>query len=128
MRRLSCLAFLVVTFSSGAFADAGGTLYARLGGKSAVTAFVNAGVEQAASLPRTREALAQADLARIKTQLTQRICALSGGGCRAPVADPRTVHLIESLRTSMRDHGVPLAARNELLEVLVPARRDVARL
>jgi len=99
------------------------SLYARLGGNHVVNAFVNDSIDQAAALA----ALGEADLAQLKSQLAQRICALAGGGCKAPAGAPPVAPLIESLRSSMRGHGIPLAARNELLEKLVPVSRKTAR-
>jgi hypothetical protein len=70
---------------------------------------------------------------QIKTALGARICALAGGGCRmdAPpldVSDAGFVALVAELRSAMRAEHVPLAARNELLELLAPQPRDVASL
>ena len=36
--------------------------------------------------------------------------------------------LVEAMRESMRAHDVPLAARNQLLEILAPMNRDVVKL
>ena len=36
--------------------------------------------------------------------------------------------LVEVLRDSMRARDVPLAARNQLLEILAPMKRDVVKL
>jgi hypothetical protein len=33
--------------------------------------------------------------------------------------------MVEVLRDSMRQHGIPLGARNELLALLAPMKRDV---
>jgi len=127
-RHVSLYALLVAAACGTTVAGTGNSLYERLGGNATVSAFVNESVDRAAADPRTRDALGDDDLARLKTLLAQRICALTGGGCKAAAHDPRISQLIESLRASMREHDVPLAARNELLEVLVPARQDVARL
>ena len=126
-RHFSSIVCLAAAICSPAFADSGESLYARLGGVDTVNAFVNESVDQAAARPGVREALGQADLARLKTQLAQRICALAGGGCQAPAGGPQVAPFIETLRSSMRGHGIPLAARNELLEALLPVLREVAR-
>jgi len=125
MKRQALLFTLLATTLGNALAGERGSLYARLGGNSAVRAFVNDSVDRAALQPRA--ALDDADLARVKTQLAQRICALTGGGCKSPQDHPQFAPFVETLRVSMRDHAVPLAARNELLEILVPVRRDLAR-
>jgi len=126
-RHVIRIVLLAAAISGPAFADSGKSLYTRLGGNHIVKAFVNDSVDQAAANPDIREALGQADLAQLKSQLAQRICALAGGGCKAPARSPQVAPFIETLRSSMRGHGIPLAARNELLEVLVPVRREVAR-
>ena len=117
--RTSLLA-LIATFCSVALADNAphaDSLYARLGGAHAVSAIVS---DAAAHLGPRRQ------------DLESSICARSGGGCREPdaglaLSDAEFVTLVEQLRASMRTHGVPLAARNELLEALAPMRRGVAR-
>ena len=58
----------------------------------------------------------------------RRICAVTGGGCRYRGAADTDPELVEALRLAMRTHGVPLAARNELLEALAPTRRNGAAL
>lgn len=116
----SALLALFATFCSVALADNAApadSLYARLGGASAVAALVSdAGAHWG---PRRQE-------------LESSICALAGGGCRRPdarlaLSDAEFVTLLEQLRSSMRTRGVPLAARNELLEALAPMRRLPAR-
>ena len=126
-RHAPLLAFLVAATCGAAIADTGGSLYERLGGNPKVAAFVSDSVDQAAADPRTRAALGADDLAELKRRIAQRICALTGGGCKAPTQDARIAQLVENLRISMRYHDVPLAARNELLEILVQVRQDVAR-
>ena len=132
-RRTPLLAALLITLAS--LASAGDverkapadSLFSRLGGTERVAAFVDATVNELAAQP----GIGDFDGSRaeeIKADLVARICALTGGGCRYR---SRTLHtgteLIETLRVAMRTHGVPLAARNELLEALAPARK-VARL
>jgi len=117
--RTSLLA-LFATFCSVALADNApppDSLYARLGGASTVSAIASD---------------AGAHLGPRRADLESSICALAGGGCRRPDAglaltDAEFVTLLEQLRASMRTHGVPLAARNELLEALAPMRRAPAR-
>ena len=98
---------------------ADGSLYQRLGGKAAVNFFVG-------------EAVDKADLRQLKDLLTAQICSRTGGGCDLtadspgrPISDAQFTGLVESLRHSMRSHDVPIAARNQLLEILAPMRRDL---
>jgi len=106
------------------------SLFDRLGGTLRVTAIVDTTIDELAARPEG-DALRER-VADIKADLLARICALSGGGCRYPskkvAALPPGNEMLEALRMAMRTHGVPLAARNELLEALATQRRDVARL
>ena len=112
--------FLVaIGISTTASAD---SLYARLGGTPVVTAFV-------------ADAIDKTHLPLAKEQLTERICALTGGGCSdggklnlshaaQPISGAEFSSLVEAMRESMRARNVPLAARNQLLEILAPVSRD----
>jgi hypothetical protein len=117
--------------AAGDAARAEDSLFSRLGGTARVSAFVDTTVEQLAAQPG--DALS-GNLDVVKADLVARICAVTGGGCRfkksAYKSAARTagVELVEALRVAMRTHGVPLAARNELLEALASTRRDLARL
>ena len=150
---LACLLSLVATGASTATAnDAAaarvpppaiaptGSLYARLGGTPIVTAFVGDTIDRVAANPETRRSFDKVDLQRVKDRLIEQICALTDGGCAHTTDAMPDVHagyrisgaeflgLVEVLRESMRAREVPLAARNELLEVLAPMKRDVVRL
>jgi len=115
---LSCLA----TAGETASAD---SLFARLGGTTRITAIVEATVETLAANSRESPSRAPQDT---KNDLVRRICAVTGGGCRYRGAADTGPELVEALREAMRTHGVPLAARNELLESLAPTRRNGAAL
>jgi hemoglobin len=116
-----------------------GSLYARLGGTPKVSAFVNQAIERVAADPRANPSFDQENLQRVKDMLLQQICTLTGG-CTCTGDAMREVHagppisadgfygLVEELRGAMRAQGVPLAARNELLDLIAPVTRDVAKL
>jgi hypothetical protein len=91
------------------------SLYARLGGTPVVSAFVADTIDKVVADPRSNQLA--------KEQLTQRICMLTGGGCisrqDAPGTQRADDRLVEALRESMRARDVPLAARNQLLEILL---------
>jgi hemoglobin len=117
-----------------------GSLYARLGGTPAVTAFVNETIEKVAVSPATQRSFDKVNLQHVKDMLIEQICSITGGGCAYTGDTMRDVHaghkitnaeffaLVEVLRDSMRTHRVPLSARNELLELLAPMKRDVVKL
>lgn len=114
-------ALFLVAFGSSTTASAD-SLYARLGGAPVVSAFVADAIEKT-HLPLAKE------------QLTERICTLTGGGCSdggklnlshaaQPISRAEFSSLVEAMRESMRARNVPLAARNQLLEILAPVSRD----
>jgi hemoglobin len=117
-----------------------GSLYARLGGTPKVTAFVSQTIEQVATDVHTRRSFDKVNLQHVKDMLAQQICSLTGGGCQYTGDTMRDVHaghkitnaeffaLVEMLREAMRASDVPLSARNELLEILAPMKRDVVKL
>jgi len=133
-RRTPLLAALLLSLGSlaaaGNAARAEDSLFSRLGGTARVSALVDTTVEQLAAQPG--DALS-GNLDVVKADLVARICAVTGGGCRFRKSAHQSASLtgaglVEALRVAMRTHGVPLAARNELLEALASTRRDVARL
>jgi len=117
-----------------------GSLYERLGGTPKVTAFVNQTIDEVAANPATNKSFDKVNLQHVKDMLIEQICSLTGGGCQYTGDTMRDVHaghhisnaeffeLVEVLRASMRAQEVPLAARNELLEILAPMKRDVVKL
>ncbi len=117
-----------------------GSLYERLGGTPAVTAFVADTIDKVVANPQTNRPFDKVNLQNAKDMLVEQICAFTGGGCPCSsepklavfasddISDMEYFGLIEALRESMRARDVPLAARNQLLEVLTPMERIVARL
>jgi hypothetical protein len=137
--RARLLALLAAGFCcTAAGHDAGSaSLFARLGGADKVHAIVDAAVAQWLMTTGADTSSAARNPQALKNSLVTEICARTGGGCRggassalpgalAGAAERRD--LLEALRVAMRAQNVPLAARNELLEALAPASRDVARL
>jgi|SRR5690349_10924557 len=117
-----------------------GSLYARLGGTPTVTAFVGQTIDHVANDEHTKRSFDKVNLQHVKDLLAEQICSLTGGGCTYSGDTMRDVHaghqitnaefyeLVEVLRDSMRAQKVPLSARNELLEILAPMKRDVVKL
>lgn len=126
----------VATAAADAHASAP-SLYARLGGEAGVTAITADLVDATARDPVLGRSFAHSDLARVKRLLAEQICDLTGGGCRYTGDSMRDVHaghaiterefyaMVDILRATLRRHRVPLAARNELLALLAPMRRDI---
>lgn len=140
---VSALFFCVAsaTFAAAPPATApAGSLYARLGGTPTVSAFVNQTIDRVAADPRMNQSFDKVNLQHVKDMLLEQICSLTGGGCTYTGDTMHDVHaghhisnaeffgLVEVLRGAMREQGVPLSARNELLEILAPMKRDVVKL
>jgi len=97
-------------------------LFSRLGGSATLEAIASDTVEAAAK----SNATVAGDLAGAKRNFALYLCARTGGGCKS-TGGGDFLALLEPLRIALRAHNVPLAARNELLEALAPARRDFAQ-
>lgn len=124
MARTALLTASLVAFCSLASAAdrPASPLFARLGGSATIDAIASDTIEAAAK----SNAFVAGDLAVAKQKFAQFICARTGGGCTIP-GGGEFLALVEPLRIALRAHNVPLAARNELIEVLTPARRDFAQ-
>ena len=74
---------------------------------------------------------------RIKRLLAEQLCELAAGPCRYSGSPMRESHaglhiteadfydMVATLRTILRERGVDAGARNELLRLLAPMKRDV---
>jgi hemoglobin len=74
---------------------------------------------------------------RVKEQLVDQICQISGGPCVYKGADMKSAHanldvtkadfnrLVEVLQDAMSAQGIPFRAQNQLLAKLAPMHRDV---
>lgn len=136
-RGLALPALTLLIFNS-VIAKAGtASLYERLGGHPTVQAIADDVIDDAANDPKLKRSFAKVDLSRVKRLLAEQICEVTGGGCQYTGDSMHDVHaglgiteaefygLVEVLRTSMRQHGVGLRERNELLKILAPMKRDV---
>jgi len=114
-----------------------GTLFDRLGGGSTVSSVVGKTLERAAQDPRTRRSFDGIKLAAVQKSLTQQICALGGGGCVYEGETMARSHqglkiqpsefdaLVDMLREEFDRAGVNAGAKNELLKLLAPMKRDI---
>jgi len=121
--------------SSAAHAKA--TLYARLGGAPGVAAIAATLIDRVAADPVTGPSFKDSKLERIKRLLAEQICDLSGGPCHYSGDPMKEVHaghhiseaqfyvMVDTLRDVLKERHVALGARNELLRLLAPMKRDV---
>jgi hemoglobin len=87
--------------------------------------------------PRTAPHFKEVKQDKLKTQLVDQFCQVSGGPCAYKGADMKTAHgnldirksdfhaLVEVLQQSMDAQGIPFRAQNELLAKLAPMHREV---
>ena len=135
MRTLSLLASLVLLGMS-ARADEP-TLYERLGGEAVLTRVATNTIERAAHDPRTERSFKDFKLVTIEKSLAQQLCAVSGGPCHYEGDTMATAHkdlhikpsefeaLVAILREELDAAGVNAGAKNDLLKVLAPMKRDI---
>lgn len=122
------------SFCTTAFAD---TLYERLGGERGVSRFVDQTVDQSANDPLTKRTFDKVDLKKLKQKVAEQICALTDGPCKYTGDSMKVVHqgmdlseaefygFVEILRKNLNRIEVPQSAKNELLRILAPMKRDI---
>ena len=113
------------------------SLYARLGGKPAITAVVDDFIGNVAADARINRRFAGTDIPQLKASLVDQICAGSGGPCTYKGGDMKTVHkgmrirdnewdaLVEDLVKSLDKFKVPAKEKGELLGILGPMKPDI---
>jgi hemoglobin len=131
--------FAPLLLMSAAFtaADAGTSLYTRLGGEAGVAAISNTLIDRVAQDPRLGQSFKDANLGHIKQMLAEQICELSGGPCRYSGDSMKQSHtghhigeaefygMVADLRVILKDQRVSQGATNELLRLLAPMKRDI---
>ncbi|MEO7854376.1 MAG: group 1 truncated hemoglobin [Rubrivivax sp.] len=113
------------------------SLYSQLGGEPVIAQVVSHTIDQAARDPRTRRSFEGIKLAAVKTSLAQQICALAEGPCRyegetmvrahreARITASEFDAMVGMLRRQLDAAGVDDAAKNRLLRLLAPMKRDI---
>ena len=117
-----------------AFAE---TLYERLGGQKTVADFVSETVELSATDQTIKRSFDKVDLKKLKVKVTEQICALTGGPCNYSGDSMKLAHqglditeaefygFVEIFRGTLNRANVPEGAKNELLRILAPMKRDI---
>ncbi len=113
------------------------TLYQDLGGEKGIAALTSDMVDLAHANPLTRRHFEKIDRVDLKKTLAQQFCELSGGPCVYKGKDMVKAHkaldlteadfntLVEALRIACARNGIPESAKNRLLALLAPMKRDV---
>lgn len=126
-----------IVLLTATLANAGSSLYDRLGGGDGVSAIVDELIDRSRTGPNTSRSFEKVNLKRLKQQIALQVCSLTGGPCAFIGDDMKTTHaghditqaefyaMVEILRGVLDDRGVGEREKNELLAVLAPFKRDV---
>ncbi len=128
---------MVVCCGCSCAAHATDTLYVRLGGATGVHAIADTLIDRVVADPVTGPSFKDTNVRRIKRVLAEQICDLAGGPCHYSGDSMKEVHagqhiseaqfyvMVARLQDVLKERRVPLGARNELLRLLAPMKRDV---
>ena len=112
-------------------------LYKSFGEKAGITVLMNDFLKRLVEDPRTRDHFQIMGAGRIKEQLIEQLCELSGGPCVYTGRDMKSSHaalnikksdfhaLVEVLQSSMTAQGIPFSSQNQMLALLAPMNRDI---
>jgi hemoglobin len=112
-------------------------LYKAFGEKPGLVALMDDFMVRLLADPRTGPHFRPSNQQRVKEQLVEQLCALSGGPCVYKGADMKSAHanldikksdfhaLVEVLQLSMDAKGIPFRKQNEMLALLAPMNRDI---
>jgi hemoglobin len=135
----SLLLPLALSLLLGGCAAPPATLYSRLGGEKTLTHLVDRTVNRAAADPRTQRSFEGLKLATLKKSIVTQLCALSGGECVYSGETMARAHkdlkitaaefdaLVDMLREELDQAGVATPAKNQLLKMLAPMKRDIVQ-
>lgn len=113
------------------------SLYERLGGASALTAVVDDFVANVAADKLINHYFAKTDIPAFKKNLTDQLCAATGGGCTYTGKDMKTAHagmginnadwdaLVGDLGKSLNKFKVKKADQKALVALLAPLKKDI---
>ena len=114
-----------------------GSLYQRLGGAGGVARFVHQTLARASTEPSTARSFDGIKLPALEQSLAEQICMLADGGCRyqgahmadahkdARIRDSEFDAMVGILRVELDRAGVSTSAKNELLRLLAPMKREI---
>jgi hemoglobin len=125
--------------SATAFAQAtpqNDQLYKAFGEKAGLVTLMDDFMVRLLADPRTGPHFKPSNQQRVKEQLVDQLCQLSGGPCVYKGADMKSAHanldikksdfnaLVEVLQQSMDARGIPFRTQNQMLALLAPMHRD----
>ena len=126
-----------VDTTAKAAAAAPKSLYDRLGGQPAITAVIDSFVATVAKDDRINKKFAKSDVARVKKNLVDQVCAQTGGPCTYTGLTMKEAHeqmgvtegefnaLVEDLVKTLTAYNVPKTEQDELLNALGSMKGDI---
>lgn len=111
-------------------------LYKAFGEKTGLVSLMDDFMVRLLADPRTGPHFKPSNQQRVKDQLVDQLCQLSGGPCVYKGADMKSAHanldikksdfnaLVEVLQQSMDAKGIPFRTQNQMLALLAPMHRD----
>ena len=118
-------------------AQAGSTLYSKLGEHAGIERIVDGAVALYLTDPRLKDDFDNINPDHLRTRITNFICQLVGGPCeykgRPMAASHKGLHVnqakfnavAEDLQTAMEQVGIPYWTQNRLMALLAPMQRDI---
>ncbi len=112
-------------------------LYQAFGEKAGLVALMDDLMVRLLADARTGPHFAPSNQQRVKEQLVEQLCAVSGGPCVYKGADMKSSHanldikksdfhaLVEVLQASMDAKGIAFSKQGEMLALLAPMHRDI---
>jgi hemoglobin len=113
------------------------SLYDRLGGIDAIGALTESWVARVGGDDRANGKFVRTDIARLKKEVTDQLCEVTGGPCTYTGRSMRETHagmkttagefevVMQHLRAALHELNVAKPEQDELVELLMPMRRDI---
>ena len=137
---ISCLNVSIVSCLFAAMAVAKtptDTLFQRLGGEKTVAQIVDETIDSTAADAKTARSFKKVNLVNLKKKIVEQICQLADGPCMYSGDEMKLVHsglditesefygMVEHLRMALDHANVGEGAKNELLRILAPMKREI---
>jgi hemoglobin len=113
------------------------SLYDRLGGLDAITAVVDSWVAHIAADDRVNATFARSDVPRLRKEVTDQLCEVTGGPCTyagrsmtdthagMKVTDGEFDAVMQDLEATFDEVKVPETERKEVRDLLLPLRDEI---
>jgi hemoglobin len=133
---LAASSLLLANASFAQTAPQNDQLYKAFGEKAGLVTLMDDFMVRLLADPRTGPHFQPSNQQRVKEQLVDQLCSLSGGPCVYKGADMKSAHanldikksdfhaLVEVLQQSMDAKGIPFRTQNQMLALLAPMHRD----